>query len=161
VSRGKSGDGITGVEENGLSVDLVENLNLACTILLGDGKAVKVDPVTGRLLENVVYSTRRLYLPSQAIGRFSGRDNGTLLKRARELLLIKTSKDDGTAVIFDATHVEREGSAVDKLLGVQVVENVWVSAVPALQVGAGTEDTDAVELGIIGDTKDLLVDLVS
>ena len=38
---------------------------------------------------------------------------------------------------------------------------VWVRAVPAVQGGTGSEDTDAVELRIIGDTKDLLVDLVS
>lgn len=161
MSSGKSRDGVTRVEEHGLPVDLVEDVDLASAILLGDGETVKVDPVTDKLLEHAVYYVSRQYLPGVAIGRLRSRDDRTLLKRAGELLLINTSKDDGTAVVFDAAHVEREGSAVDELLGVQVVENVWVRAVPAVQGGTGSEDTDAVELGIIGDTKDLLVDLVS
>lgn len=141
VLGGESADGVTGVEENGLAVGLVED-GRDRTIILGDADTIEVDPVAGL-----------------AIGRLSSGDDGALLEVSGVLLGVDTTVDDGTAVATNVAQVEGESTAFNELLAEQVVNDERVRAVEAVQRRTGTEDTGGVELRVGSNTKDLLGNL--
>lgn len=141
VLGGESADGVTGVEENGLAVGLVEDRRDR-TIILGDADTIEVDPVAGL-----------------AIGRLSGGDDGALLEVSGVLLGVDTTVDDGTAVATNVAQVEGESTAFNELLAEQIVNDERVRAVEAVQRRTGTEDTGGVEFGVGSNTKDLLGNL--
>lgn len=111
-------------------------------ILLVNGDAVAVGPVA-----------------SLAVGGGSGGDNVLLDEGALELLGVNATKNGSTARAGNVAQIQRESAALDELLSEQVVEDVGVGAIPAAQVGADTHDTGSGELGVLGNTEGLLVDL--
>lgn len=136
---GQRANGVARVEKEDLGLSL--DVYLAA-IGLVDGDGVAGGPVAGA-----------------AIGRRGGGNDGLLDEGTLELLGVNTTKDGGTAAARDVTKVEGEGTAVDELLRVQVVKDIRVRAVPALQVGANTHDTGGGELGVLSNTESLLVNL--
>lgn len=75
-------DGVAAVEQDGLPVGLIEDVDKRA-VGLRNGDAVEIDPVAGH-----------------AVGRLVGGNDGTLLERAREFLGVEAAEDDGAALAF-------------------------------------------------------------
>lgn len=140
---GQGADGVAAVEEHRLAVGLVEDRDVGA-IGLGDGNAIEIDPVTGL-----------------AVGRLGRRNDGTLLEVAGELLGVDSAKHNGAAVALDRANVQGEGTAVGETLRGQVVNDIRVRAVPAVQARTSTEDTSDSKVGVVSDTEHLLAYLGS
>lgn len=74
---------------------------------------------------------------------------------------VDTSKDDGTSVAVHGADVKREGSALDELLLGHAVNDERIGGVPAVQVRSNTHDTDTHDGSVVGNAKELLLDMGS
>jgi hypothetical protein len=88
-------------------------------------------------------------------------DDGTLLEVTRVLASVDTSKDDGASVAVHGADIKREGSALDEVLSGHAVNNKRIRGVPAVQVRSHTHDTNTHDGGVVGNAKELLLDMGS
>lgn len=88
-------------------------------------------------------------------------DDGTLLKVTRVLAGVDTSKDDGASVAVHGADIKREGSALNEVLFGHAINDERIRGVPAVQVRSNTHDTNTHDRGVVGNAKELLLDMGS
>jgi hypothetical protein len=128
---------IATVEKHGLAITRQH-----CDILalgVGNGKTIEVDPITG-----------------EAVRRLLSRHDRELLQRSRKLGYIDTAKDNRASALFNATEIKTERPAVDPALIDHIIKDKRIRAVPAIQIRAGTQNTDRDRLAVVGNTDNLL-----